>query len=68
MPLEFQIEELSEDHQKYNRNTHTHTHTHTHVHIHIQSKKDSQLQKLLKKRICHINMFKHLKVYLSFVE
>ena len=33
--------ELSEDHQKYNRNAH--------IHIHIQSRKDPQLQKILKK-------------------
>ena len=29
--MEFQVGELSEEHQKYNRNTHTHTHTHTHT-------------------------------------
>ena len=27
--MEFQIGELSEEHQKYNRNTHTQTHTQT---------------------------------------
>ena len=29
-------------------------------------KKDSQLLKLFKTRICYINVFKHLKAYLSF--
>ena len=27
--------QLSQDHQKYNRNTHTHTHTHIHTHTYI---------------------------------
>ena len=58
--MEFQIGKLSEEHQKQNRNTHTHTHTHAHTHTHIHthahihSKKDSQLQKLFKKRIYDI--------------
>ena len=30
--MEFQIGELPEEHQIYNRNTHTHTQTHTHTH------------------------------------
>ena len=34
--MESQIGELSEEHQKYNRNTHTHTHTHTHAHTHLK--------------------------------
>ena len=29
--MEFQIEELPEEHQIYNINTHTHTHTRTHT-------------------------------------
>ena len=62
--VEFQVPEFSEEHQKLE----THKHTHTHTHTHTQSRKDFQLQKLLKKRTSHINMFKHLNVYLSFVE
>ena len=38
--MEFQIGELSEEHQKYSRNTdtqtQTQTHTHTHTHTHTQ--------------------------------
>ena len=30
--MEFQIGELSEEHQEYNRYKHTHTHTHMHTH------------------------------------
>ena len=52
--MEFQIWELSEDHQKYNRNTHTPT--------------ELEQQNLIKKGTCHRNIFKHLKVDLSFVE
>ena len=56
--MEFQIGELSEEHQIFNRNTHTHAHTHTrththththHTHVHTQNQKDSQLHKLFKK-------------------
>ena len=58
--MEFQIGELSDEHQKYKRNTHTHTHTHTYTHhtrtpymhitrMHIQSQKDAHLRKLFKK-------------------
>ena len=44
--MEFQIGELLEEHQKYNRNTNTHTHT---TYAHTQNRKDSQLHKLFKK-------------------
>ena len=44
--MEFQIGELSEDDQKYNRNTHTHTH------IHIQNKKLSAAEAI---KIAHIS-------------
>ena len=38
--MEFQIGELSEEHQKYNRNTHTQTHTQTpHAHTHTKPKR-----------------------------
>ena len=43
--MQFQIVELSEEHQEHNRNTHKHTHTH-HTHAHIQSRKDSQFKKV----------------------
>ena len=58
---------------KYNRNTHTHTHTHTHT-THTtrrqtyKTEKSPSYKSCLKKHICHINIFLHLKVYLSFVE
>ena len=69
--MEFQIGELSEIKYK-NRNkntieTHTHTHTRTHTHTHGQQRRLPAAEGV-KKRICHINMFKNLKVYLSFVE
>ena len=69
---EFQIGKLSEDHQKYNKNTHTHTHTHTHTqnsHTYTNKVKNRvPAAEAMKKHICHINMFKHLKMYLSFVD
>ena len=38
--MEFQRGELSEEHQKYNRNTHTQTHTQTpHAHTHTKPKR-----------------------------
>ena len=73
--MEFQIGELSEikykNRNKYIIETHTHTHTHTHTPTHTHT--HGQQRRLpaaegIKKRICHINMFKNLKVYLSFVE
>ena len=46
---EFKIGELSEEHQKYNRNTpHKHTLKH-HMHAHTQSRKNSHLHKMFKK-------------------
>ena len=35
--MEFQIGELSEEHQKYSRNTDTQTQTHTHTHTHTHT-------------------------------
>ena len=49
--MEFQIGELPEEHQIYNRNTHTHTQTHTHTHhasTHTTPKRQ-KLHKLFKK-------------------
>ena len=40
--MEFQIGELSEEHQKYDRNTHANTYTNTHTHSRI----DTQQKKL----------------------
>ena len=38
--MEFKIRELSEEHQKYNRNTHTQTHTQTpHARTHTKPKR-----------------------------
>ena len=62
--MEFQIGELSEEHQKY---THTHTHTH-HMHTRAQSQKDSQLHKLFKKVHMSHKYFLALKGVPSFVE
>ena len=42
--MEFQVGELSEEHQKCNRNTHT-----QHTYDNTQIQKDSQLYKLFKK-------------------
>ena len=40
--MEIQIEELSEEHKKYNRNTHTYTHTtHTRTYTHKAEKAPS---------------------------
>ena len=40
--MEFQIGELSEEHQEYNRYKHTHTHTHTHTHMHTHAEQKRQ--------------------------
>ena len=71
--MEFQIGKLSEEHQKYNRNTYTHTPTHTYTHIYTHTYKHKQQERLpaaaaAKKRICHINIFKHIKEDLLCVE
>ena len=47
--MEFQIGELSEEHQKYNKNTHTQTHTQNTTRTHTQSRNNSQLHKMFKK-------------------
>ena len=53
--MEFQIAELPEEHQIYNRNTHAHTHTHTHTQTHTHhasthtTPKRQKLHKLFKK-------------------
>ena len=44
--MEFQIGKLSEEHQKYNRNTYTHTPTHTYTHIYTHTYKHKQQERL----------------------
>ena len=49
----FQIGELSEEHQKYNRKTQIHTHTHTLTHTYTQEKRLPPAEAVKKVHMLH---------------